>query len=155
MKNRVGSTKSRRARATENASPFINLLICGSKAAGVAFLAALVVILAGAFIGISLKDPAKCAEPIGLSAFFISFFVCGFISSKLNRGTPIVTGLISATIYLVPLLIVSLMLKLSSGGSGTRALLSLLSLPCSVIGAFFGNVRIARRKTAAQLRRRR
>ena len=155
MKKSGRISKSRKAKTTENASPFIKLLLCGSKAAGVGFLAALVIIFLGGLAVFSLKDPARCAELIGLSAFFISFFVCGFVSSKLERGSPAITGLLSAVIYLIPILAVSLILKAFSGGSGARALLSLLSLPCSVIGAFFGNIRIAKRKTAAQLRRRR
>ena len=148
-------TKSRKAKSTENTSPFAKLLICGLKAAGVAFLAALAIIFIGGWAGSSLRDPARCAAPIGYSAFFVSFFICGFVSSRLEHGTPLASGLISAVIYLIPILIISLILKAISGGSGARALLSLLSLPCSVVGAFFGNVRIARRKTAAQLRHRR
>ena len=148
-------TKSRKAKTTENTSPFIKLLLCGSKAAGVAFLAALAIIFIGGWIGLLFKDPAQSAAPIGYSAFFVSFFICGFVSSRLERGSPIVTGSMSAVIYLIPILIVSLILKAYSGGSGAKALLSLLSIPCSVIGAFFGNIRVAKRKTAAQLRRRR
>lgn len=155
MKKGRKITKSRKAKTTENTSPFIKLLLCGLKAAGVAFLAALAIIFIGGWIGASLRDPAQSAAPIGFSAFFISFFICGFVSSRLERGTPIVTGLLSAVIYLVPILIVSLILKAHSGGSGVRALISLLSLPCAVIGAFFGNVRVAKRKTGAQLRRKR
>lgn len=147
--------RSRKAKPTENSSPFTKLLLCGLKAASVAFLAALAIIFIGCFIGSSMKDPAIFAEPIGLAAFFSSFFVCGFVSSRIERGSPIVTGLLSAAIYLIPILSVSLILKATTGGEGNKAVLSLISLPCSVIGAFFGNVRIAKRKTAAQMRRRR
>ena len=148
-------TKSRKARATENTSPIIRLLICGSKAAAIALLAALAFIFAGCAVGMSLSDPARAAKPIGLTAFFVSFLICGFASSRLERGNPLTTGLFSAAVYLVPLLAVSLIVKASTGGSGARAALSLLAIPCSVLGALFGNVRVAKRRTAAQMRRKR
>ena len=147
--------KSRRAKTIESTSPFVRLLLCGSKAAAIAFLAALAFVFIGGAVGMSLRDPASIAEPIGLAAFFVSFVVCGFVSSKLERGNPIVTGLFSAAVYLVPILIISLIIKASAGGNGTRSVLSLLALPCAILGAFLGNVRIAKRKTAAQMRRRR
>ena len=155
MKKDRDRAKSRKSKTTEISSPFIRLLLSGTKAAGVAFLAAFAIIFVGGFIGYSLKDPAKSAAPVGLCAFFISFFICGFVASKLERGNPVVSGLFSSALYLIPILLISLILKASAGVSGSRAILSLLSLPCSVIGAFFGNIRVAKRKTASQMRRRR
>ena len=155
MKKDRAHAKSRKAKTTENTSPFIRLILCGAKAAAVAFLAAFAVIFIGGFIGYSLKDPAESADAVGLTALFTSFFVCGFVSSRLERGNPIATGLFSAALYLIPILVISLILKASSGTSGSRAFLSLIALPISVVGAFFGNVRVTKRRTAAQMRRKR
>ena len=147
-------TKSRKPRVTENASPFIRLLVCCGKAVGIALLAAIVLLTSGGLIGYSLRDPIKSITPVSLISLFTSFFICGFASSKFERGNPIVTGLLSASIYLAFIFIVSLALGSSAERSVTPASSIIFALPCSVVGAFFGNIRIPKRRNVYHSRKR-
>ena len=155
MKKDRDHTKSRKAKAKENLPPFVRLLFSGAKAVAVAFLAAFAFILIGCLPGYSFKDPAATAAPIAMTAFFLSFFVCGFTSSRIERGNPIVAGGISAIFYLIPIMIVSLLIKPdTSGGSAlSPALASVIAILCSIVGAFFGNMRISGRRTTTRARR--
>ena len=146
MKKSRNHAKSRKIKATESTSPFIRLLLCGLKATAIALLAALAIVFAGGFIGISLKDPAKCAEPIGLAAFFVSFLVCGFSSSRIDRGAPIANGLFSGSLYLLAILAIGFTVGSPSQSLGSKSILAVSSLPCSIFGAYLGNVRVTSKR---------
>jgi len=150
-------SKSRRTKAIENRSPLARLFMSSARSAGIAFLAALAFIFIGCFIGYSLRDPAKCVHLVSLVALYASFFICGFISSRFERGNPLLTGAFSAVVYLIPILLMSLILKSpqnSASATGDRTLTAVMTIPCSVIGAFIGNVRIASRKPRSRIKKR-
>lgn len=153
MKKSSIFTKGRKARATENVSPLIRMLKCCGMSAGIALLAAFASLTVGGLIGYSLRDPIKSIAPVSMFSLFASFFFCGFVSSKLERGKPIITGLLSAAAYLSFIIVVSLALKPSQGSIGASIPLIALTLPCSAIGAFIGNIRIPKRRSIYHTRK--
>ena len=158
MKKDRDHARSRKAKAIENASPFTQLFMSAIRSAAVAFLAALTLILLGSLAGYSLDDPASCVPFVALTALYLSFFVCGFVSSRTKRGKPLLMGLFSAGLYLIPILIVSLLIKpasLTPSFPGNRAVIALLTLPCSLLGAFFGNVRVPSKRRSIYRQKRR
>ena len=156
MKKDRRFTKSRKARITESTSPFVRLIVCSGKAISVALTAALISILSGCAIGYSMKNPSICVGPTAITALYISFFVCGFISARSERGNPIITGLFSGAMYLVLILIISLMLSPTDRYKiGGNLLISMITLPCSLFGAFLGNIRVSGRRTSVRTKRRR
>ena len=157
MKKDRDHTKSRRTKAIENRSPLARLTLCALKSTGIAFLAALAFIFIGGWIGYSLRDPAGSASAVSLTAIYLSFFACGFASSRIERGSPLATGAFSACVYLAAILVISLAVRASASVSrtvGERVLIAALTFPCAVVGSFVGNMRIASRRSRVYGRRR-
>ena len=81
--------------------------------------------------------------------------VCGYISSKLHRQKAIIGGLYSFATYILVIFIISLIIKFSVTticSTENRIIISLLAFLCSILGSFFGNVRIAKRKSTSSFR---
>lgn len=157
MKNDKDLTKSRKTKVTNTSPPLLHLIVVNTKAMIVALLAAFFIIFVGTLISFSTNDPIKYVEIIAYVAFFLSFFICGFTSSKLERGNPVISGLCSFAVYIFIILIISLIIKATytSSSAENRVIVSILTIPCSLFGAFLGNIRIAKRKTPVNMKRKR
>lgn len=156
MKNDKNIIKSRKFKAANTSPHFLQLISVNVKAMIVSLIAAFFIIFVGVLISFSTKDPIKYSNAIAYTAIYLSFFLCGFISSKLYKQKTILGGLCSFAIYITVLFILSLIIRLIHSAAYTtdnKAIISLLAFPCSLIGAFFGNIRIAKRKSSYSLKR--
>ncbi|MBQ8005578.1 MAG: TIGR04086 family membrane protein [Clostridia bacterium] len=159
MKNKDSiKNQSRKARIAENTSPFMRLLKSAFKALAISVSAALIFIFLGCVIAYSTNDPTKFTFAISISSLLLSFFICGFATSKLCRGKPLLAGSMAGGIYLCVLLASSFLIKSVSNGAispGIRTVIWLITIPIAVVGGFFGNIRIAKKKSAATYLKRR
>ena len=159
MKNKDRTiNQSRKTKIAENTSPFMRLLKSAFKALAISVSAALIFIFLGCVIAYSTSDPTKFTFAISISSLLLSFFICGFATSKLCRGRPLLAGSMSGGIYLFVLLIVSFLIKNETNGTihpGTRTVVWLITLPIAIFGGFLGNIRIAKKKSSATYLKRR
>ena len=100
------------------------------------------------------KDPLKLIVPSALSVLYISTLLGGYIASRINKCSAMLTGLLSSLFVLLFLLFISLFIPAShSSGYGILSSISLrLALVVSsLVGAFIG---ISNKKSAKKRKKR-
>ncbi len=101
----------------------------------------------------SLADPGRYITPVSFCILYISSLFGGFLSVKFNRGSALLCGLLSAAMWLVTMLLLSLFFSgaysadRSLGLSvGLRGVLALLSVLGAMIGTYKGTQKKRKRK---------
>lgn len=102
-------------------------------------------------------DPGSCVLVGGLAALYISSFIGGFIAAMSDHDDALLCGLLNGAGILVLLLVLSLILpaeRVSELGFWASALLHLVAIPFSMLGAYAASSLI-RSRTQRRRRKRR
>ena len=140
-------SKGRRTKNIEPISPALQIINVGARSVLFSMSAAFLFMLIATAMAFNTADPCVLIMPISLSAIYLTGIFCGFLSSKLHRGAPLVSGAVSGLMLILAVLIISLFLKSETltFASGTKAILFLAIIPAVFIGAFLGNIKIVKK----------
>lgn len=89
----------------------------------------------------STSDPNRFVTPAALSVLYISALLGGFTAARLNRGSALLCGLLTGSLFLAVLLLLSFLMRasLSAEHSVVRALgLRGIAVGISILGAGIG-----------------
>ena len=138
------SNKGRRSKNAQPLSPTAAIIRAGSKS--------VVFSLSAAFRSV---DPSRTVMPIAISALYLSGILCGFLSSRLMKGHPYLSGAVSCFVFMMTVMTVSLFLGggTSALSPGTRAVLLLLMIPSVFAGVFLGKFKIVKKRKSPYKRR--
>ena len=148
-------SKGRRTKNIEPLSPTLQILKLGACSVLFSISAAFLLMFIATAIAFNSADPCALAAPISLSSLYLAGIFCGFLSSKMHRGSPLLIGSISALMFILTVLVISLFIKPgdTSFTSGTKAILFLSIIPSIFIGSFLGNVKIVKKRKSPYKRR--
>ena len=142
MKHQRKNTKDKRNRRLNIPSTARGgFLRCSAIGAAFSIGIALFLGVIASLILFKTNDPLKFIVPSALSILYISTLLGGYISSRINKRSPILCGLLSSLFVLVFSLLVSLFVpvSLSSGYDIFSAIGSRLAvIVSSLVGAFIG-----------------
>lgn len=117
------------------------LLSSSLRGFAVAVLCGIALLFVAALAVYSFADPNRYITPTALSVLFISSLLGGFAAAKINRGSALLCGLITASFFLAALFLLSLFMD-TSLSAGYNLALSLglrgIAIGTSVLGAYIG-----------------
>ncbi len=146
MKNKVSQKSARtisHGRTTDRIKSYTpkGILPCSAIGTLVGIAAVLALALLLSYLLYQTADPGKYVTPVALSALYISAFIGGFTSSRLNKGSALLCGVSVGAMLTVLTFLLSLAVngRLSAdyGLAGSLALRAAI-IVCSVIGAYVG-----------------
>ena len=148
--------KKRRRAQKENERSIEHLARCSAISVGISLSSALALAFIFTIIVFGTKDPTGAIIPLSIIIICLSALEAGFISFKLYKNAPWSTGLLSGAMMTAFILIVALFLKSNSPSNvspSARALLHILPIPLSSLGAFFGSLRLPQKRRTTLRRR--
>lgn len=139
-KSSTKKNKGRRNGNTLPSSPSAEMLKASVRAVVLALSAAFIFMLAGALIAFSGDDPTSSIQIIALVALYASALLSGFLSSKLGGRGVFLGGSVSAFIFVMLVLLVSLFIGKGASpfSPGQRAIIFLMIIPAVYLGALLG-----------------
>ena len=137
-------------------SDFIDILKLSAISVGISLVGAIAFSFFAALILFGSKDPLSAVTPTSLILLCLASLSSGFISHKLCKLSPVVTGLLSGSILTVFILIVALLLKDPTSpalASSARVIMHIVPIPLSTFGSFLGSLKSSQRRRTAIRRR--
>ena len=135
------------------ATGFPSLLRLSAISVGIALIGMIILAFLAALILIKTEDPTGAIAPLSIVLICAASLASGFISHKLCKTSPVLSGLLSGAILAIFILVVALFLKNDSSASGGRVAMHLIPLPLSTLGSFLGSIKPkARRRTTIRRR---
>ena len=138
---RKGFSPSSRTRSADDSPLIKTVLISSLLGIGIAAVAGILLLFIVCFIATSSEDPLSLITPLSLIALLPSNFLGGFVSSKRTGESPLACGIVTAAIWGIISLVLSLCLvgvQSSSYALWQSLLLHAISALFCVLGAFAG-----------------
>lgn len=139
---RKSTALASKAHAREDSPLFKTVLFSSLLGVAVNAVAGLILLSLVCFVAISGNDPLSLIAPLSLLALFPSNFLGGFVSTKRTGESPLACGIVTAAIWGVISLIVSLcMYNVQPSGYALwqGLMLHAVSALFCILGAFAGN----------------
>ena len=117
------------------------IIACSLRGLAVAMLCCTVLLFLVSVAIYSTSDPNRFVTPAALSVLYISALLGGFTAAKLNRGSALLCGTLTALFFLVVLFLPSFLMdaSLSAERSIPLALgLRGIAVGISILGAYIG-----------------
>ena len=117
------------------------ILACSLRGLAVALLCCVALLFMISAAVYSTADPNRFVMPAAFSALYISALLGGFTSARLNRGSVLLCGLLTALLLLGVLFVLSLLMNASlSAERGLASALGLrgIAVGISILGACIG-----------------
>ena len=153
---RFSAKKHFSRKSSSKGSDFTDILKLSAISVGISLVGAIAFSFFAALILFGSKDPLSAVTPTSLILLCLASLSSGFISHKLCKLSPVVTGLLSGSILTVFILIVALLLKDPTSpalASGTRVIMHIVPIPLSAFGSFLGSLKPSQRRRTAIRRR--
>ena len=136
-----GAGKSNRTADENEGSSFIDSIKGSVIGAAISLPVAIILLLISSAIAYSMPDPNVALIPISLTITYITFFISGLVSAKINRGSLVVSTMLNWIALSAILLLLSLFFG-SSMRSGYSLLVTLVihmfTFPANLCGVALG-----------------
>ena len=141
MKSKKANRKIHSITKPNNQSSLDKLISSSLLALAITIGISIALLMISTAIAISLPEPLSLIDPIGYVSLFISAFLGGFASSKLNKRSPYITSALCGFLFVMLSMLISVAIphSLSSGMDiWSRIGLHVLSLATFPVGSFAG-----------------